>query len=412
VTVPGTIVIHVGSRELRVPEGNVYFAFGDGRFRYECATCDARCCKGHGLGLDVDLLKVYLRTKPGLAMFVRGEACRARVSLDNYQPGCFFLNGDNKCSVHNSLGSLGKPESCRFFPFNGLWRLSDYLVVYPHLSLCPLEVVLDTRYRHSASRHGTLIAGLAADGIRGPVPASALGRTTVNRLVSLERQILADAEARIESADQAGFLETQARLTAEVFPEISAQAVFAPERFGEALTSVIGLDPGRRRITDEAAVRTLIACTPALRVMILIRTLGAGNGGIDNLPRIPRLLKALHVVAEIALDVGLRRLTLQGAAKLLTDHWDLLQLLADIDRPMTPSLWARLGVLSRDARRRPGATTLGAPAGGGTLGAALSDMLPTDQVARLQILRRVSINSAERAQQTRSTSVVDNGNKP
>ena len=32
----------------------LYFTWPDRRFRYECRGCGA-CCKGHGIGLDVDV---------------------------------------------------------------------------------------------------------------------------------------------------------------------------------------------------------------------------------------------------------------------------------------------------------------------------------------------------------------------
>src|SRR5688572_30455646 len=103
-----------------VPEENVYFAFESGRWAYDCASCGAKCCRGHGFHVaSTAELDAQLTTEPAVGMFMqaptRGSNSRIQ-AVRNLTPGCFFLTSAGHCSIQLKHGYTSKPETCRLFP--------------------------------------------------------------------------------------------------------------------------------------------------------------------------------------------------------------------------------------------------------------------------------------------------------
>lgn len=119
----------------------LYFAFRSDGFSYDCVSCKAHCCRGHGYSLSTGQeLDTQLRLRPSLRMFLSSNDAGTSYHVSNCAPACFFLTHDNTCSVQVTSGYQAKPETCRLFPFNHFRRVGDFLIILPHVSLCPLKV--------------------------------------------------------------------------------------------------------------------------------------------------------------------------------------------------------------------------------------------------------------------------------
>ena len=116
---------------------DVFYAFGDGRFAYDCIRCGAGCCRGGGFGVTPEQEEQLLRINPRMSRFrVPSTGSTGLSSYVNFATGCWFLK-DGRCSVHVELDSQAQPASCRLFPFGLLRRWGDALVVLPQFD-CPL----------------------------------------------------------------------------------------------------------------------------------------------------------------------------------------------------------------------------------------------------------------------------------
>jgi len=121
----------------------IYFAFPDRALHYECAPCQALCCRGRGIAARADRELVTLtRMKPAISRWAveqRGNM----VYLGTPHEGCWFLDKQGRCGVELTVGRAQKPSVCRAFPFNRAWVLEDTWLVAPHF-LCPLSLQLDS----------------------------------------------------------------------------------------------------------------------------------------------------------------------------------------------------------------------------------------------------------------------------
>ena len=122
------------------PLRGVHFTFGSGRLAYDCASCGAQCCRGHGfLAREGAEVATLLNEAPELLVFLeRGHSQRHYVDTRNLAPGCFFLDASSLCRLHAAHGEAAKPETCRLFPFNDVLTSDGALIVRPHMALCPL----------------------------------------------------------------------------------------------------------------------------------------------------------------------------------------------------------------------------------------------------------------------------------
>jgi Fe-S-cluster containining protein len=166
----------------------VYFTWPDRRFRYECRGCGA-CCKGHGIGLDVEggqLVQLVAR-RPELVPFLRrrGEA----ITAFNPRDRCWFLDDGGLCRIEIEDGREAKPASCRLFPFNRVFRLGSYTIVDYNSVICPLAE------GEGGIAHADVIAEIEA--IRD---ASIVGTALPARDAEAEGRAFVEAEGAIARA--------------------------------------------------------------------------------------------------------------------------------------------------------------------------------------------------------------------
>jgi Fe-S-cluster containining protein len=178
----------------------VFFTWPDRRFKYECRGCGA-CCKGHGIGIDVQggQLVQLLARRPALTAFLRrrGDA----ITAFNPRDRCWFLEDDGLCRIEAEDGRAAKPASCRLFPFNRVFQLGSYTVVDYNSVICPLHVVDD-----GGITHAEVIAE-----IESVQDATIVGTKLPAR----------DAEA-----EGRAFVETERAIATAIFANIDARAAW------------------------------------------------------------------------------------------------------------------------------------------------------------------------------------------
>jgi len=333
---PEAIVLTHGGNRIAIPPDHVYFAFGDGRFAYDCVTCGARCCRGHGFEPLVDRdLQRQLAGRRALRFFL--DPCAAGAGnhyhARNFEPACFFLTEQRLCSLHVDHGPDGKPETCRLFPFNQFTRAGDFLIVTPH-SLCPLEIVAADA-RSPLSRHDELRSTMAAIGIATHFRESPIAGGGVAALVALERRIVALCEEQLHAPR---YLENAAEQLA--LTRLAAGAADSPEAVRERarreldaflaqLYAVLD-EPPRADVDDPAVARSLIAMTPSVRAQLLfVQGVAAAPGELE---RVPYFLLALHALVGFARDAGMPAISCQTVKEVYDAYTPLLRLLVNVDR--------------------------------------------------------------------------------
>jgi len=310
---------------LLVPAENVYFTFASGRLGYDCVTCGAKCCRGYGYISAVgEELELQLRKRPTLKFFVRmSEQVGGLAKVGNCAPGCFFLTAGGHCGIQAEAGYAAKPETCRLFPFNNLMLLGDYLVVAPHVALCPLRCV-PQRQRDERSDHQSLMTVMSAQGISGPVTRLDCDRDTAHRLVALERRILdlTEVHAGVPFDE---LLAMQLVATGEVALDAATTAV---SRQWQLCSTILGVaEPIQPH--DPALNHLMAALTPYLRSRFLFPD---GSDVIrSSAPPIQQAtgyLAALYHLAALAKQSGMTTVTFQTITQLAESFRGPLQLLA------------------------------------------------------------------------------------
>jgi hypothetical protein len=339
----GTCVqLHARNPETVIASQNVFFTFASGRLRYDCLECDAQCCRGHGFQAAGGSELLYqLERRPQLRFFLESESFGG-TTTHNWPPECFFLESDRRCGIHVHSGYRSKPETCRLFPFNRLRQVGQYLVVSPHGFLCPLSVTGNSGLSPQ-SDHGSLLKDLADRGITAHVEECASPVRDLSTLIALERQILALSEQYIANADVLGFIDAQLRLTRDFFPHdksdrfVSASDA-AAVTVAETLAScaeVLGLRPEELILGSREIACVVIAMSTELRARSLflgkeLRNPGARDYGI-SIQRLPLVLLATYLFAELAGAAGMSNVTYQTVSRLFEGYTPLFSLLAHLD---------------------------------------------------------------------------------
>jgi len=334
-----TVQVEGPSGPVTIPRDRIYFAFGDGRFSYDCVSCRAACCRGHGYSLLCGELAGQLAMRPALRAFIqrdrggRGELL-AHYVVANYAPSCFFLDGRSMCSVQVEHGYDAKPETCRFFPFNNFRLAGDYLVVSPHHRLCPLTVVSPPGHSICSS-HGQLFREMASAGLGTGVRRLEVAATQNPSLIAVERSVLARSERCLRSATYEEFacaqlVETREQGLADTAPPDAAIRIFC-DTFAQALGAEAGPSYGR----CPELVSVVVASTAALRSQLAFPS-GVRRRALPGLPpaRIPFFLLGLHKVAALALEAGMQVPTYQTLQRIFESHHALLWVLAFADVEM------------------------------------------------------------------------------
>lgn len=320
---------------------DVYFPFADGRFSYDCVACGAQCCAGHGYHMTSSReIEAQLDARPALRFFIepihpeRGT----NYSLGNCPPACFFLDEHRLCGVQKATGYSSKPETCRLFPFNSLRRYAGFVVVAPHTSLCPLNVV-PTSEKSGCSRHDVLFEEMRMGGVGVRLPEVTRCDVVPESLVSLERAIVAETERHLAASDYAAFACEQLRLTSRLLGGAEGD-VDAGETFAKVVrfrAMIHGLLVGRPRppSIDPELTRTIVAVTPIVRANALFHLKEFDEIGRIGPERLPYMLLTLFEVALLARASGMRLVTYQTLMRLLKSYQSTFAVLAWADREMT-----------------------------------------------------------------------------
>lgn len=366
----GGLRIHqAGSRE-PADVRELYFAFPSGRLSYDCVTCGARCCRGHGYVCgNHEELSRHLGLRPGLAAFVelRRASVRAPLQMGNLPDGCFFLTSEGLCDIHATHGEDEKPETCRLFPFNNLRLCGETLIVAPHPSLCPL-IVLTGEERSRRSAHESLAEALSAKGVAAEVERCEPKGSTPDAFIALERAVVRAANDTL--ARRGSFLELASEQMAlgrassttastlagsQIDASESEEIVRALEDAAELFDVEVGvLSAGDREVED-----VMIAATPFLRVALGLRYVRDDGSGDDSEclspTELPRALVGLYALALLAKRTGMQHVTFLTVARLLETFRPTLQLLVTFRRVMAwlPNVVLRLPTFARAELRAP-----------------------------------------------------------
>lgn len=307
----------------------VYFAFASGRLTYDCASCGAQCCRGHGYSGQIGVpLQTQLADRPSMAVFLEHTG-PGQYLMKNCPPGCFFLTEGNLCGIEMTQGHTAKPETCRIFPFNNLRRTAQHLIVAPHTMLCPLRIV-PAGERSEQSSHEALIQALTAQGISATVPPVTIRNTDSDRLIELEGEIVALSEAHLQSSGYESFAMAQAHLTAKAFPEL--QCELDVELSSRLIQKVLGLETPDDQLRNPESVLVMSATTAFVRSQLLFSAPDVeGSGRHIEIERVPHFLVALNLLVAFALGAGMKKITFQSVSNLMANFYPLLKLLTYVD---------------------------------------------------------------------------------
>lgn len=281
-----------------------YFAFPDGAYHYDCPSCDALCCRGHGIGTAAPETPGLVSRYPELA-WAATKMGPAGSDFTNPAGGCFFLTADNLCRVERDHGREAKPGVCVAFPFNDFSRIGDIVVVRPHF-LCPLRLEAGMGTGH----HAELLETLRKTGVDSRAMAQPGHDLSPERAQSIVRR----EEVFRDKCGKALGRKTFDEVLESENGELSAWRERALRIWG------FTLEPASRDYLDDL----LLALAAPLRVRLLLLS-------EDTRLRILYLAGAyLRKVARIT-D---RQLTLQGAHHQIVSVLGVLRLFAYGDAPL------------------------------------------------------------------------------
>jgi len=284
-----------------VEKTEFYFAFPDRMYHYECAKCDALCCRGHGIGTAAKETPGLLSRYPELAWTVT-KSSRLGSNFTNPAGGCFFLTAENLCQVEQDHGREAKPGVCVAFPFNDFSRVGDVVVVRPHF-LCPLRLLPG----NGAGNHAELETMLHKTG----VISRALAQPGPDMAPEKARELVRREEA---FRDRCG-----AAIGLRSFDELLEQEVENKKEFHdwrERALRLWGISPPTvpRDYLDDI----LLALAPPLRVRILL---------LSEQNRL-RILSLAGAYLRSMAQITSRPLTLQGAHHMIVNVLGVLRFFA------------------------------------------------------------------------------------
>lgn len=325
------------SRPGPVSRDHVYFAFASGRLRYDCASCDALCCRGHGFSVRVgDELQRLLFARPAVRFFLQPRKGPGDdYFVNNLKPGCFLLKPNGHCQVHVDHGYQAKFEACRLFPFNQFAFADGYLIVAPHRGLCPLKTVAPGEHDRN-SDHGQLFDEFAREGISVSVPDATLpAGYSIDDIVALERRIVDLSESAVPGRRYERFVEDQIA-TARTLSPAALNADVASEDADEpsaVLQRVLAhqLDTAPAAALDDRVV----SMTPVLRAFFIFHEADPAHPERVPLEQVPHALLALHVLCRLAEQAGMADLSYQSIMQILIANRRLIWLLSLAATPVT-----------------------------------------------------------------------------
>lgn len=262
----------------------LYFPFLSGMLTYECASCDAPCCRGQAIGIGRSRELVVLGSaQPNLPLFATpGHAGSALLSVSSPKEACWFLDKKNRCRLERAMDRDAKPAGCRLFPFQRFRAVGEALAVLPDF-LCPLGVA-EAPSDDGPMAHDELVLEMHRTRVppRGHTPLRAPADLDWRRALKVERRILRTS---------ASFLNDSHYLPFAIRQQEKTSVVMGIDFDPDALTK---LDAQIRRFLrvdpkpTMQGTRDLVALTGVLRLMV------------SGLPRrdLPALLLALSILLE------------------------------------------------------------------------------------------------------------------
>lgn len=335
----GRIKLQGANASVEVRTEDVYLAFPDGRLDYDCQSCGATCCRGHGYLVQIGReLDAQLRSRPASRMFLADAVDRGprAFQMKNCPPGCFFLQDDLNCRIHADHGYGAKPETCRLFPFNHIRRVGSTLIVRPHPSLCPLSVTAPGS-RSQRSSHAELLGTFAEYGLAAIVPPAYPRRADANELLAIERAIVAAADDALGSDRYLPFAAKQLPIGRSELSSRSPSALDELDQHLACIGRVLGALPTAESLGHRPSIRALVAASPTIRAALLFPDAPAtGNPTPRDLDfdQVTRMLAGLSVLVAFAHEAGMANVSYQTVLRIFTDHTPLLLLLAMADKPV------------------------------------------------------------------------------
>jgi Fe-S-cluster containining protein len=262
----------------------VHFPFLSGILKYDCATCDAPCCKGNPLGIGRSRELVTLQSaQPKIPLFsTPGFSGSAMMSVSVPKEKCWFLDKKSRCRIEKRIGRNAKPAGCRLFPFQRVRSMGEAITVLPDFT-CPIHV------EQLPSESGpTSYDEICLDLHRAQIPPTGHGELPQPRdmvwrgALRLETQIVHESRRHLHAENYVDFAEHQTVLAASVLhldPAVGAMA---------KLDTTIRTFLGAQSTHDPEIVHELVALTGILRLMT------------SALPRqeMPGILVALQVFLD------------------------------------------------------------------------------------------------------------------
>lgn len=373
----------------------VYYAFESGRFSYDCASCKAACCRGHGYALSAGAeLQLQLRERPAVAAFLETLDGGPQVRVYNCPPACFFLTESGKCSIHQTHGANAKPETCRLFPFNKFVQVGTTLVVAPNLELCPLHVV-PRGDRNPLSDH-TLLQEQLAQGVQAFISVLEAPPPEADAAIDLEREVVSLSHEYLESGDYRAYARAQLRAywASHQHVHCASDPTDLLAAHSAALEEVLGSAPPPLSVPG---TRTLIAATPVIRAVLGFHNPSGRLLTVEAVERLPVVLSALATIAAY-LEAAGTSVTFQALMRLFGEGQALLSVMSQVDRVMMWSYGSTIpsGISGSPAERAQYAELAKALLPSSqrrarrTLGALLVDALrdgPRDAASRMARLR-------------------------
>ena len=327
---------------------SIEFVFPDRMLAYDCATCEAFCCKGHGFSLEVQKeLVTILGAYPALGPFLSGDPNRGTHQVDNFSSGCHFLDSQNLCTIEREMGREMKPLLCRLFPLNKFFVYGHTVLVDVH-NLCTLgvkaysessaqeiayapileefsETILATIERQPRDEHETKLEPFADD------------------LLSLGRSIRDHANHYFDDGDFHGYLLFQSKQTEKTLPAgCDRRAVHslldrrAIRRMHEQMSQFFELRCAPLDEADELRLnRILIATSCSVRHRFLVGGASKIAGAQDffrTVTLLPWILVALEFLYRSALSLNPARNVVATVNDICTKEFALLRALAMFSR--------------------------------------------------------------------------------
>ncbi|MCC7070867.1 MAG: YkgJ family cysteine cluster protein [Deltaproteobacteria bacterium] len=306
------------------------FPFFSGALRYDCAGCEAPCCKGAALGIGSSRELVTIQqAQPKAPLFAVPSFHQSqRLALQTPAEACWFLDKKRRCRLERVLGHLAKPAGCRLFPFVRFKNAGETVVVLPDF-LCPLLVGAPTA-----------VGPASHDGLALEIHQAQVGRSGHKELpvprdlpwgdaMPLERRVVEEAERHLFEESYVPYAELQYLLALASLGIDGKEG--AMRKVEESLRRFIGAS----EVPSREAVREVVALTGVLRMQA------------SSLPRreVPAVLVALSVMVGVAEHLRGAVRTPRTTVSIWEAHLPLLYVLAHLgSRPVVKS-----GVTLREA---------------------------------------------------------------